>query len=280
MKIILYLQSGIKKYKDSAISAYSGQTAFFLILSFFPFMLFFFSLLNLTPLSEEDFMVWASTFVPETFQDLLYYFTHEIYTGSTGGRISVTIITAIYLSSRSFLALQRGLNSMYQVKESRNAFWLRVYSVLYSIVLAVMLILVLGIMVFGHWLGEFFLHRIPIIGYIFQTIMHYRILICAPTLFLFFWMLYYFMPSQKQRWKQQIPGAIFSTAGWLFLSGFFSIYVDRHSNYASFYGTLTTIAFVMLWIYICMYIIFLGGLLNSVQMEISCRNELESGIRP
>lgn len=269
MKILLYLQSGITKYKDSAISAYSGQTAFFLILSFFPFMLFFFSLLNLTPLSEENFLVWASTFVPEAFQDLLYNFTHEIYTGSTGGRISVTIITAIYLSSRSFLALQQGLNSMYQVKESRNAFWLRVYSVIYSIVLAVMLILVLGIMVFGHWLADFFLLRIPIIGYIFQFIMHYRMLICAPTLYLFFWMLYYFMPSQKQRWKEQILGAIFSAAGWMFLSVFFSLYVDGHSNYVSFYGTLTTIAFVMLWVYGCMYIVFLGGLLNSVQIEVS-----------
>lgn len=269
MKIILYLRSGIIKYKNSAISAYAGQTAFLLVLSFFPFMLFFFSLLNLTPLSEKDFMDWAGSFVPQAFQELLYNFTHEIYTGSTGGRISFTIITAIYLSSRCFLALQRGLNSVYQVEESRNAFWLRVYSIIYSVVLAVMFILVLGIMVFGHWLGEFFLSRIQIIGYAFQTVMHYRILICAPTLFLFFWLLYYFMPSQKQRWKQQIPGAVFSAAGWMFLSMFFSLYVDRHSSYASFYGTMTTIAFVMLWVYVCMYLLFLGGLINSVQMEVN-----------
>lgn len=267
MKIILYLANVIKKYRTSAVSVYSGQTAFFLILSFFPFMLFFFSLLNLTPLSENDFMMWAGSFVPEAFQELLYSFTHEIYTGSTGGRISVTIITAIYLSSRAILALCRGLNAMYEVKESRNAFWLRVYSVLYSIVLAVMLILVLGLMVFGHWLAEFFLLRIPIIGYVFQIIMQYRMLICALTLFLFFWMLYYFMPNQKQRWKQQIPGAVFSTAGWMFLSAFFSLYVDRHSNYASFYGTMTTIAFVLLWVYGCMYILFLGGLLNNARIE-------------
>jgi membrane protein len=269
MKIILYLATAIKKYRESAVAAYSGQTAFYLILSFFPFLMFFFTLLDLTPLSEADFLMWASTFVPAAFQEMLAQFSNEIYSGNTGGRISITVLTAIYLSSRAFQALQQGLNAMYQVKESRNAVMLRVYSVFYSIVFAVVMILMLGIMVFGHWLGNFFALRLPWLNRGFAFVLRFRILIGIPVLFLIFWVLYYLLPNQKQRWRQQIWGALFASAGWMLLSACFSLYVDSHSNYTSFYGTMTTLVFLLLWVYGCMYLIFLGGIINSARIDVA-----------
>ena len=268
MKFILYVVCGIKKFRSSAVAAYARQTAFFLILSFFPFMMFFFSLLDLTPLSEKDFFMFVSGFVPEAFKEILTGFSHDIYTGSSGSRISITILTAIYLSSRAFLALTQGMNAMYQVKESRNGIVIRIYSIVYSIVFAVTLILVLGIMVFGHRLGDIIAVQLPLLANGFDLIFRFRILICIAVLFLFFWVLYYFLPNQKQRWLKQIPGAIFSSVGWMFMSVFFSIYVDSHSNYTSFYGTMTTIAFLLLWLYCCVYVLFLGGIINSAKMDV------------
>ena len=74
----------IKKYKESSISIYSGQTAFFIILSFFPFMLFFFTLLNLTPFTETDFLAWAGAIIPVSLQGALETFTSEVFNGNTG----------------------------------------------------------------------------------------------------------------------------------------------------------------------------------------------------
>jgi membrane protein len=230
--------------------------------------MFLFTLLDLTPLSEADFLLWASSFVPEAFQELISGFSNEIYSGNTGGRISITVLTAIYLSSRAFQALQQGLNSMYQVKESRNAIMLRVYSVIYSILFAVVLILILSVMVFGHWLALFFSMRVPWIAKGFSLVLRFRVLICIPVLFLLFWAMYYFMPNQKQKWRQQVWGAAFAAIGWVVMSGFFSMYVDSHSNYTSFYGTMTTLAFLLLWVYGCMYIVFLGGIINSTKMDV------------
>ena len=129
----------IDKFSDSAISAYSGQSAFFLMLSFFPFMLFFFSLLNLTPLTEADFVKWTQTLVPESFHDIIDGFASDVY-ASGSGRISITVITAIYLSSKAFISLQRGLDDMYQVRTRKNFIFIRLYSILYSIVFAIILI--------------------------------------------------------------------------------------------------------------------------------------------
>lgn len=261
----LLIKYGMKinqRYQDSAVSAYAGQASFFMMLSFFPFLLFFFSLLNLTPLTEQDFMTWLFTVFPDTFQNYVSGFTREIYAGSTG-RISITMISAIFLSSKAFLALQQGLNAVYEVKEQRNYVVLRIYGMFYSIVLAVIMIFMLAVMVFGKWIHSHFLARVPIVGELANRFLDFRVLISMLVLFVFMWIMYYFLPNQKQHWKYQIPGALFSAVGWVLFSYSFSIYVNYFNNYASFYGTMTTIALVMVWLYGCMYVFFLGGMINS-----------------
>jgi membrane protein len=253
-------KKALQKYQESSLSVYSGQTAFFLILSAFPFLLFFFALLDLTPLTEADFLTWASQLVPQSLSTSLAELTNDIYQGSSGGIISVTIVSALWLSSKAFVSLQQGLNVMYQTKETRNYILMRLYGILYSIVLALLLIVLLGILVFGNSIRT---HLFPK-ALFFEKVIHLRVLICIPVLFFFFLLLYVVLPNRKQRIKPQIPGAAFASAAWIIFSYFFSIYVDKYTNYSSFYGTMTTIALIMVWLYGCMYVLFLGGMLNSM----------------
>ncbi len=262
----------IKKYNESSISVYSGQTAFFMILSFFPFMLFFFTLLNLTPFTEADFLAWARTIVPASLQGAMETFTGEVFSGNTGGRISITVITAVWLSSKAFVSLQKGINVMYEIKETRNYVLLRLYSILYSVVFAVLLIIVLAVMVFGKQIN---LRFFPSGGWLVE-LLNIRLWICIPVLFVFFLLIYVFCPNKKAAEKKrsvkaQIPGAVFAAMGWIIFSGLFSIYVDKYNNYASFYGTMTTIALIMVWLYGCMYVLFLGGLINSAEEQRKAR---------
>lgn len=242
------------------ISAYSGQAAFFLMLSFFPFLMFFFALLNRTPLTKAEFADWAMNLIPESFWNLLSTFAEEIYAGSSGGRLSLTVLIAVFLSAKSFISLQNGLNSMYQVQETRNIILRELYAMLYSVVFAVMLLLTLALMVFGNNVYEMFFHGIRLWGNVLQ----FRMVICIPVLFLFFWFLYVALPNKKQKIKAQIPGALVSAAGWVIFSELFSVYVERFTRYATFYGTMTLVALIMVWLYGCMYVLFVGGFINSV----------------
>ncbi len=247
------------KFTSSAISIYSGQTAFFIILSFFPFMLFFFSILNLTPLSEADVIAWGMTLIPDSFHDILSAFTEDIYNSSTG-RVSITIIVALWLSSKAMVAMQYGLDSMYGIQETRNVIWMRILSILYSIALAVVLILLLGLMVFGKTIVN---HLFPHV-FALRQLVAFRYILIIPILILFFCVIFTVLPNEKHHFLHQLPGAIFSSIGWIIFSWIFSIYVNGYCNYASIYGTMTTIILIMVWLYGCIYVIFLGGLLNSM----------------
>lgn len=245
-------------FTSADISVYSGQAAFFLILSFFPFLMFFFSLLNLTPLTEQEFMDWVMTIVPSSFHETLEYFTGEIYEGISGGKITATVVVAVFMSSKAFVSLERGMNAMYHVKETRNMVKRYLYSMLYSIVFAFLLLSLLAIMVFGKRLLAQLFQLLPFL----EEVVHFRMIICIPILFGFFLLLFVVLPNRKQRVKQQIPGAALATAGWLIFSGLFSVYVDKYTRYSSFYGTMTTIALIMVWLYGCMYVLFVGGFIN------------------
>ena len=64
--------------------------------------------------------------------------------------------------------------------------------------------------------------------------------------------------------KKQLPGAIFTACAWQVISFVFSIYLDIFTGFTTMYGSLTMIILIMLWLYMCMYVILLGGEVNAL----------------
>jgi membrane protein len=81
-------------------------------------------------------------------------------------------------------------------------------------------------------------------------------------LFLSFIALYTVLPWKKQKPLEQIPGAAFAVCGWSIFSYLFSIYFRYFKNFSYMYGSLTAIVLLMLWLYFCICILFLGGVVN------------------
>ena len=66
-------------FKKAALSAFAGQAAFFMILSFFPFFMFLLSLFRYTPFTKSMLLKTASALVPEYFRNYLGSIINEIY---------------------------------------------------------------------------------------------------------------------------------------------------------------------------------------------------------
>ena len=206
-----------------------------------------------------SFIMWAMEIIPDAFLQNINDIIAEIYNAG-GQRLSLSIIMALILSSKAFISIQQGLNALYETKESRNFIMVRVFAVIYSFVFAMLLIIVLGFLVFGNRLSDRLFANVSIIEHLVEI----RMMVLVPVLFFFFMILYYFVPNKKQKIRNQIPGAIFASMGWILFSLFFSLYVDKINKFESFYGAMTTMALLMLWLYGCMYVLFIGGLINRV----------------
>ena len=94
----------------------------------------------------------------------------------------------------------------------------------------------------------------------------------------FFTIIFKTLPNNKEikthrlTLRNQLPGAVLGTAFWYLFSVGISIYVGYFNGF-SMYGSLTTIALVMLWIYFGVYIMMLCAEMNLMFMELNITNK-------
>lgn len=132
----------------------------------------------------------------------------------------------------------------------------------YTIVFMVVCLLSLGLLVFGTSLQRFIIRTFPLFATITSHLISFRSLLSLVLLLAVFTLLYTILPKKKQNPWKQIPGAAFATLGWMVFSYGFSIYFEHFSRFSYMYGSLTAIILLMLWLYFCICIVFIGAEIN------------------
>lgn len=263
-RLIKSIKYFLRKISASRISAYAAQTAYFMFLSLIPLIMLLLSMLQLF----GDVGVAVTETISEVMPGILGEFINDfIVEIMSDGRLTMTILSALLLiwsASRGVFSIIGGLNSVYEIKESRKYVWVRFLSVLYTLAFVIIVCSVLLIMVFGDALIDLANSFFPNLKGLVYIISSLRYILGFIILVLFFSIIYKSMPSKKMKFLDQIPGAVISGAGWVSFSILFSFYVDNFSNYANVYGSLTAIIVLMLWLYTCMYIMFIGAEINCI----------------
>ena len=62
-------------------------------------------------------------------------------------------------------------------------------------------------------------------------------------------------------------GAVFTSLGWILVTAIYSYYVNHFANYDIFYGGLSNLIIMMMWIYIIAYIFVIGIAINVETYE-------------
>jgi len=246
------------------ISAYASSIAFFTYLSLIPMMLVFFAVLPYTPLTEAKLMEIATEVLPQYLVPAAVSVISNMY-DSSGAVLSVTLLVLIWSGGKGMLALLRGLNVINRVEEKRNYVRLRLRASIYTVILLVMVIVLLVLVVFGEWIAAFLTGIFPHIHYLFDALFAFRPLFMILLLTLFFGAVFTWIPNNKKQFLYELPGALFASCLWYFASWVFSVYVNHFFAY-NLYGSVATATVIMLWLYICFYIVLAGALFNCFLM--------------
>ena len=255
-----------KKIVFDNIFAIAGQSAFFLILSAVPLLMFSVSILQSMHLSAEtlgDFLgdTYSSTQVSEWFKSL-----NDMYTAPTSISI-ITLIATLWSASKGLHAITNGLNRVHNTYESRTWLSLRLHAMLHTFVFLMIIAVTIGVMVFGKGLGnqiEPYLKKLP--GYLVVIYSLRYIIVFLYQVFLFA-LLYRNTPNltrEKRKeygFRCQLPGALFCAASWHVLLFAISVYVTDFNGF-SIYRGLTQLAIVMIFLYFCMVCLMIGAEIN------------------
>ena len=258
-RIIVRVREFFLSFSKDKLRLYSAQASYFTILSFVPFFILLLTLIQFTPLSEMQLLDIVNDIAPLQLKHRFDDFVNDIYNKSSVTLISITAVTAVWASGRAFAAITEGLNNIFHVHETRNYFIIRILSTFYTLGLMILIVLNLALIVFGNQLLKLLHISIPWLYGILSAILKFKSVYALGILTLFFMFMFKYIPNRKSSLVRELPGALFSAFGWWAFSSIYSLYIDRSSHFSSIYGGLTTLAFAMFWLYICMYILFIGA---------------------
>jgi len=267
LNIFKVLRGFFQKLRDDHVSSFAAQASFFIILSLFPIILLLLSIIKYTPVTKSLLLSVAVDLFPNALDPLIISIIEEMYSMSSSTIISITACLAVWSASRGILSLIRGLNFIYHTKESRNYIHVRLIASLYTIALVIIIAISLVLLVFGNTLIQSLKTSAPTLHHIISILTSFKFVYMPVLLTLFFIMIYKIVPYERYLFSNLLPGALFSALGWILFSAFYSYYIENFAGLSYMYGSLTTVVFLMLWIYFGIFIFFIGAEINLYFMN-------------
>lgn len=264
-KWIRYWKKFTKMIRESYISAHASSAAFFLFLSLIPMIIIVCALIPEARLVKGELAKITQSLIPER----IFSFIIELiaaYKGNNMTILSVSALITVWSASKGMLALIRGMNFVYAIKESRHYMLLRMRAFVFTMFLLLAIIVSFGILVLGDSVAGALSPNVRVIADVWKWLSLFRHILVSAFISVMFCTLYSALPNKRLPWREQLPGAVFTSVFWAVYSFAFSIYIETFGGF-SMYGSLTTVVIVMIWLYFCMYIFFCGALVNRFLNE-------------
>lgn len=253
------IKSIINEIDRDNISEFAAEISFFIILSLVPFIIFFFSIFKYTNL-EYDFIIFLlNEFIPNGTENFFLDLINENYLKSFN-IISISGIFALWSASKGIYSLMKGIRYIYKENSKKSIIVMKIEACIFTLIFIFSILIVLFTISFGNNIN--IIKNNIIFCMMFEVFGKFKNLLFTILLFLLFFAIYVIIPKKYSTITKQIPGAIFSSITWYFITLFFSLYLNIFENFSNIYGSFASIILVMMWIYVCVYMILIGAKIN------------------
>ena len=262
MKWILIVRKHLKELSRYPISLYASNASFYIILSIFPTVMLVAAMLPSLGIDSEALLKIMEGVIPELLYPLFRKVLQDMEGTTAGALLSTTAVIAIWSASKGVYCIRQGLNGIYGLRESRSYLLSRLTSMLYTVLLILSLVLTLVVSGFGRSLVNYLSTRhVPLLK-ILAALLRMRGMILTLLLTALFTAMYCIFPNRKQSLSYTLPGAALASLSWLIFTRGYSLYARFSGSHSLLYGSLSIIAMGMVWLYICISILFYGCVLN------------------
>lgn len=190
---------------------------------------------------------------------------HEVLTTTRTDALTAGALLAVYFASNGVEALRVALNRAYAVIEPRRWYWLRLESIGYTLVAAVMSLAMAFLIVLGPLIIEAVRRYLPLVVETNEGFLHvsrYGITIGALVVALF--ILHAWLPAGRRSFLQILPGIIFTMVASLIAGIAFGQYLARFADrYVTMYAGLASVIIALVFLYFIAAIFVFGGELNA-----------------
>lgn len=257
-----FLKKAIELIKKPEMRILPGHLAFFFVMSLIPIVALIGALASRLSISLDIIKEALGVSIPAGVED----FVHSIVSGKgLSFNIGIFFLSAFILASNGTHAIIIASNEIYKIKP-KDVLRRRTKAILMTVILVEILFFLLIVPVFGDTIFNILKtsfdnsHTTEILYRIYRLL---KYPLSIAVIYLNIKLIYIIAPDEEIEGNTATKGAIFTTISWIICSEIYSFYLDTFTKYDIFYGSISNIIILLLWVYMLSYIFVLGLVINA-----------------
>ena len=237
-----------------------GHLSFFLVLSLIPAITLVGMTCNMLGISNNDVIEFFDDTAPTGVVEIIKPF----FNSSGANMALIYLIIGFVLISNGAYAIILASNTLYKIQDTSQLKG-RIKAFFLTILLMFLFVFILIVLAFGNKIVGYIMN-LEAFGSISNSAYNIFIYLKWPIAYIVIYiiikMIYTVAPDKNVTSRSVTKGSIFTTIGWLFVTAIYSFYANNIARYDMFYGNLSNIIILMMWIYIIAYIFVIGIAIN------------------
>ncbi len=249
----------VQYYLDKHISRASAALSYFFMLSLFPLLICLYAMLGSLFPSVQELKSILNGLLPEETLHTITEFLAYVDENSSTKMLTLAIAAMTGSSAAGFRIIDKVI---FELKGQRREerFFAFIFSFVFSLIFLAALYLAAILMATGEWFISYVERYVD-----FLNISHNWSWFRFVILFLLLYVLIlgvYRVCTRKNEDRILVPGAVFASVSIVGVSIVFSWFIGMSVKYSLVYGSLASVMIMLLWLYICGNILFVGSIIN------------------
>jgi membrane protein len=259
LKDFSFLWQALRKFNDDNGFFLSAGIAFNLLINLIPFILLLMALVGTVLYNDQEVLNHIHAYLrdvapaldPKITSNLMDVIQNRQIVGILG------LVGLLWFSTWVFSSLRVALNIVFRTEKSRRM--LRGVAVdllmilLVGILLLVSMILSSVVTFLPGYQGRIPVALGPTLQWILKYLLPFFLTVCM------FFLIYQIIPNKRVHFISALQAAIFSGVLWELAKHLFTWYVVHLAQYSFFYGSLSTLVILVLWVYYSSMVLVVGA---------------------
>lgn len=265
------LKKLIEIIKKPEMKILPGHLAFFMVLSIFPIITLCGYLASIFDVSLVSVVNLMNEILPSEVNELLIPY---IIGSGMDIHVGFYVFIGYLVASNGAHSIIVSSNTLYGIDHA-SYLKRRIKALFLTILLVLLFIFTLFVLAFGNSILSFVL-SFNFMGSFGSTFYYLFLLLKWPIAIIFIYvmikLIFTISPDVTIRSCNTTKGAWFTTFTWIISTFVYSYYVLHFSNYDIFYGSLSNIIVMMMWVYILAYSLVIGIAINTQSYKENIRH--------
>lgn len=258
-KIVRFVKIFIRIYTDTQVTIASAALSYYFTMTFFPLIICLYTMLGNSYDQAMRIVQFLKSFASEEAIDLISDFLVYVASNNSPAMMVAGLAVLVTSASAASRSIQTTIGRM-QGGVKFKAFMYFAFSILFSLVFLAAIYFAMLVMLTGRQFITTVNKLLPFID-ISHSWNWMRFLVMGGIFFVLVWGVYETAKRNCDEYST-FPGTVVTTVALVAESLLFSVFIGRSAKYPLVYGSLASLILLMLWLYSCCLIIYVGAAVN------------------